>query len=108
MTGELRVVRMILSSSKLLLITAIFYNQTHAKSLCSLHILEDVSQNGISVNVEKICFNELITQLLKLIITAECSNFSRVKENFKRMQTFAQNRQKDLLYKLQKNYNKTE
>ena len=73
---------MILSSSKLLLITAIFYNQTHAKSLCSLHILEDVSQNGISVNVEKICFNELITQLLKLIITAEGSHFSRVKENF--------------------------
>ena len=67
---------------KLLWITAILNNQTHAKSLCALHILEDIAQDGISINVEKICFNELITSLLKLIITAESTHFSRVTGNF--------------------------
>ena len=73
---------MFFQALKLLWITAIVYNQTHAQSLCALHILEDIEQEGMSINIEKISFNEIITSLLELIITAEKSDFSRVTGNF--------------------------
>ena len=73
---------MFFQALKLLWISAAVYCQTHAQSLCALHILEDIEQEGISINIEKMSFNEIITSLLELIITAEKSDFSRVTGNF--------------------------
>ena len=57
---------MFFQALKLLWLSAAVYYQTHAQSLCALHILEDIEQEGISSNIEKISFNEIITSLLEL------------------------------------------
>ena len=54
----------------------------HITARCTLHQLEDIKQESVATNVEKINFNQIIKSLLELVITTEKSKFSRIKENF--------------------------
>ena len=74
--------KMLFQAMKLLWLVAAVSYQTYAQALCALHRLEDIKQESISSNIEKINFNEIITSLLELIITTEKSKFSRITENF--------------------------
>ena len=65
---------------KLLWILAAVSYQESAR--CALHQLEDIKQESLATNVEKINFNQIITSLLQLITTTEKSKFSRITENF--------------------------
>ena len=73
---------LLLNKFRLLIATLLFSSQTQAKSVCSPHILEDVAEYGTSVEVENVNFNELITQLLKLVEAAELSYFTKIRANF--------------------------
>ena len=74
--------KMLFQAMKLLWLVAAVSYQTYAQALYALHRLEDIKQESISSNIEKINFNEIITSLLELIITTEKSEFSRITENF--------------------------
>ena len=62
---------------RVLIATLLFSSQIQAKTVCSPHILEDVAEYGTSVEVQNISFNELVTQLLKLVEAAEFSYFEK-------------------------------
>ena len=53
--------KMLFQALKLLWLAAAVSYQTYAQSLCALHKLEDIEQESISSNIEKINFNEIIT-----------------------------------------------
>ena len=73
---------LLLDKLRVLIATLLFSSQTQAKSVCSPHILEDVAEYGTSVEVENMNFNELISQLLKLVEAAEFSYFEKIRANF--------------------------
>ena len=64
---------------RLVISTLLFSSQSHTQSVCSPHIIEDVEEYGTSVSVENVNFNELITQLLKIVQTAELSHFTKIR-----------------------------
>ena len=71
---------MLVQAVKLLLgIAALSYRTT---ARCAVHQLEDIKQQNVSSNVEKINFDQIITNLLHLISTTEQSKFERISENF--------------------------
>ena len=72
--------KMLFQAVKLLWIVAAVSYRTNAR--CALHRLEDIGQESVSSNVEKINFNQIITSLLELITTTEHSKISRITGNF--------------------------